>query len=65
MSQIPTKGYAKFKSCDTKIKHTNIDEAMIQGKFAMSKCNKQLFTYLCRICNKWHLTSKETKYKII
>lgn len=51
--------------CDSKIKYVNIDEAMIQGKFNMVKCKKQLYTYLCKICNAWHLTSKETKYKVI
>jgi hypothetical protein len=65
MFQIPTKGHSKFKSCDSKNKYLNIDEAMIQGKFAMSKCNKQLFTYLCNTCNSWHLTRSKTKYKVI
>lgn len=55
----------KFKICDRKIKYVNIDEAMIQGKFNMVKSKCQLYTYLCKYCNNWHLTKQLTKYKII
>lgn len=58
-------GYSKFKGCDKKQKYINIDEAMIKGKFSISKSGIQLYTYLCRNCNHWHLTKQETKYKII
>ena len=63
--QTPIKGFTKFKSCDSKIKYLNIDEAMIAGKFNMVKSKCDLYTYLCKICNKWHLTKKLTKYKVI
>lgn len=58
-------GYTKFKSCDRKKKYINIDEAMIQGKFCMAKESVQLYTYLCKSCNHWHLTHTITKYKVI
>lgn len=64
-THIKGKGFVKFRSCDRKFKFKNIDEAMIQGKFDMNRCHKQLYTYLCRTCNSWHLTSKENKYKVI
>jgi uncharacterized protein YlaI len=50
-----------YKKCFSKKKYLNIDEAMISGKFR----DIQLYTYLCKNCNHWHLTKKETIYKVI
>lgn len=59
------KGFIRFRSCDRKKKYLNIDEAMIKGKFEIEKRKIQLYTYLCKFCNNWHLTHSETKYKVI
>ena len=58
-------GYIKYRHCDRKHKFISIDDAMISGKFTISKKNIILYTYLCRVCNSWHLTHKKTKYKVI
>jgi hypothetical protein len=57
--------YNKQKGCSGKIGYTNIQEANGMGRTYMVERKQQLFIYLCSFCNKWHLTHKESKYKVI
>lgn len=52
--------------CYSKKKYLNIDEANLKGIEQMKKYgSNQLYMYLCSNCNKWHLTHKETKYRVV
>lgn len=56
-----------LKMCISKKSYTNLDEANLAGLKQIKQYSTAdtLYMYLCRNCNKWHLTKKETKYKVI
>lgn len=52
--------------CKSKHRFNTDDEANLAGLKRMKIYNEiQLYYYLCKQCNKWHLTKTVTKYRVV